>query len=303
MTQSSSNFERAYTSAAESAFDAIDRLGELFGLMGDAEAGDGLYELYTTLAADLRNLETIEAIRSRLRRFERDVYALVGEWVDIAIEIGNEHARKNSEAWGLEPVLILALNVPIIALARVAIESAFHAQADRVIALLVSGGGDVLLGDGTTPGMLTPAPIMAELARWLVEVENAVAESSFEESLTRSNEPKEGWARQLIATLDDWTTETCINVHGQIRAFGVPFDLCCDPWTSARNYGFSNMRPPFHWWCRTVILLVNLSDGKDKATRLAESMAKAAAERRARGVLPRVQSFSASARVAAAQRP
>ena len=98
-----------------------------------------------------------------------------------------------------------------------------------------------------------PAPIMAELARWLVEVENAVAESSFEESLTRSNEPKEGWARQLIATLDDWTTETCINVHGQIRAFGVPFDLCCDPWTSARNYGFSNMRPPFHWWCRTEI--------------------------------------------------
>lgn len=284
---------RAHERAVESAINAIDRLGELFGLMGDAETGDGLYELYTTLVADLRALETFEAIRARLRRFERDVYALVGEWIDIAIDIGNEHARKSSEAWGLEPVLIMALEVPVVSLARIAIETAFKAQADRAIALLAMNGGDILLGDGTTPGILTPAPLMGDLARWLVEITNAITETSLDEALTRAGEPKSGWGRQLIATLDDQTTDTCRHAHGQIRAFGVPFDLCCDPWISARNYGFSNMRPPFHWYCRTVIVLVDMSIPMNRLTRLAESMAKVAAERRARGVLPRVQSFSA----------
>jgi hypothetical protein len=258
---------------------AINRLGDLFGLFGDAETGDGLYEIYVSLINDLRTLETLQQIRARLARFDRDVYALVGEWIDIAIDIGEEQGKKNTDIFGLEPVLHVALQMPIIQLAKDAIQAAFAAQSFAVLALLAGNTTVDELG-----ALLTPGAILREIARQLVLVANTATETMLTEALNRSGASSADWRKQLVSTIDTVTTRTCLNAHGQVQPIGKPFVLCCTPWESAKNYGFSAWVPPFHWWCRTVIVYIPAALADSETTkRMKADAARVIAEQAGKG--------------------
>ncbi len=56
--------------------------------------------------------------------------------------------------------------------------------------------------------------------------------------------------KQAIAAIDKRTTSCCLNVHGQIRPMDQPFDLSGTP-----QFAPQLMQPPFHWRCRTVVVL------------------------------------------------
>jgi len=58
------------------------------------------------------------------------------------------------------------------------------------------------------------------------------------------------WGKQAVAAIDAKTTETCLNVHGQVQPFDKPFRLVGEP-KFASKIDF----PPFHWHCRTVFVL------------------------------------------------
>lgn len=234
----------------QAATNAINRLGDLFGLMGDSDMGGELYDLYRVLIADLRGLDDVVAIRRRLDLFELDVYALVGEWINVAFEIGQELGKKNSDVFSLPPAFVLALNVQIIALAQDAIKVAIHEQANAALALFLNDD------TGEYEAVLLPVVIARKAAQWLTAITNATSEAVLVESLRLAGLSLTDWRKQAIATIDGRTTATCLHVHGQVQRIDQPFILCCDPWESAKNYGFTAEFPPFHWWCRTVVIFI-----------------------------------------------
>lgn len=56
--------------------------------------------------------------------------------------------------------------------------------------------------------------------------------------------------KQAIAAIDRRTTQCCLNVHGQVRPMDQPFDLSGTP-----QFAPQMMGPPFHYRCRSVIVL------------------------------------------------
>ena len=53
--------------------------------------------------------------------------------------------------------------------------------------------------------------------------------------------------KQVIAAIDERTTNCCLQAHGQIRDEGKPFVL-----TGTPRYASEIQNPPFHWYCRTA---------------------------------------------------
>lgn len=218
--------------------------------MGDGVGGSDLYDLYRVLVLDLRGLDDVVAIRRRLDLFQLDVYALVGEWITIAFEIGQELGKKNSDVFALPPAFVLALNVQIIALAQDAIKTTLSDQANQALVLFLKDD------TGEYEAVLLPIQIARETAQWLTAITNATSEAVLAESLRLAGLSLTDWRKQAIATIDGRTTATCLRVHGQVQRIDQPFILCCDPWESAKNYGFTPEFPPFHWWCRTVVIFI-----------------------------------------------
>jgi len=58
------------------------------------------------------------------------------------------------------------------------------------------------------------------------------------------------WSRQVIAAIDENTTDCCLRAHGQIQPVGKPFQLFGTP-----RFADRMMHTPFHWRCRTSIAL------------------------------------------------
>lgn len=54
------------------------------------------------------------------------------------------------------------------------------------------------------------------------------------------------YQKQAIATIDERTTDCCLQVHGQIQPLDEPFQLSGTP-----RYADEIQDPPFHWYCRT----------------------------------------------------
>jgi hypothetical protein len=70
-------------------------------------------------------------------------------------------------------------------------------------------------------------------------------------AIYQAAEPRgQRFAKQAIAAVDRRTTQCCLNVHGQIRPLDAPFDLSGTP-----QFAPQLMQPPFHWRCRTVMVL------------------------------------------------
>jgi hypothetical protein len=57
----------------------------------------------------------------------------------------------------------------------------------------------------------------------------------------------ERWRKQVIAAIDERTTDCCLQVHGQIQDLDEPFHL-----TGTPRYSDYEQHPPFHDFCRTA---------------------------------------------------
>jgi hypothetical protein len=83
--------------------------------------------------------------------------------------------------------------------------------------------------------------------------------------------------KQAVAIIDDWTTECCLNVHGQIQDIDQPFELSGSP------CGEDKMHPPFpDHRCRTVeapYLPVLEKSGLTTGEMVASAMAEAGRRR------------------------
>lgn len=122
-------------------------------------------------------------------------------------------------------------------------------QLTAVAALIVAGAASSeIVGDGTRLGLLQPAPIQNELARWMRQgVSSGFNDWIFGDVGSRRPLP---FMRQAVAGIDERTTDCCLKVHGQIVGIDEPFKL-----TGTPRYSTEQHDPPFHPYCRTSVAL------------------------------------------------
>ena len=149
----------------------------------------------------------------------------------------------------------------------------FSKQAMQILGL-IAGGGDVLtsvVGDAGRVGIMQPSPIITVAAD---TVTKSLA-TSFANTVGREPAQEFGWQKQPIPAIDDRTTETCLNVAGQIVGVDDKFHLTGEP-RFADDMDWS----PFHWYCRTSIAL-HLPQYDDGVTAELRDDVKAEREKRA----------------------
>lgn len=66
--------------------------------------------------------------------------------------------------------------------------------------------------------------------------------------------PDVQYQKQVVAALDERTTDCCLQAHGQIQNIDDPFIL-----TGTPRYADEIQDPPFHWYCRSSETLYNES--------------------------------------------
>ena len=124
----------------------------------------------------------------------------------------------------------------------------FDRQALQILGM-IAGGGDVrtaIVGDAGRVGIFSPAPVVNVGAD---SVTKSVA-ASFAETVGREPAQEFGWMKQPIPAIDDKTTETCLNVAGQVVKVDAKFHLTGEP-RFADDMDWS----PFHYFCRTSVAL------------------------------------------------
>lgn len=82
-----------------------------------------------------------------------------------------------------------------------------------------------------------------------------------------------GLRKQAVATISDRTTDTCLQVHGQIRDLDEPYQL-----TGAKAFAPRMMYPAFHWGCRTSSVPYHADFEVGAAVTTAEMQAAARSE-------------------------
>lgn len=151
-----------------------------------------------------------------------------------------------------------------------AISKGLDNQEALIMALLANGAETgLILGDKERVGALRPMELIAAAALYTT----LLYWQSFSEVAQMNNWKAQ---KQVIAGLDERTTECCLLAHAQVVDFNGMFKLVGTP-----RYADELPWTPFHRWCRTSIALYNhnyedgitqtMRDGAD--TILAERMA------------------------------
>lgn len=216
-----------------------------------------------------------------MRELRRVLAAVAAEILADATAAGQTHARQQAKAQGLDvPMGVFAPAVDTAAMAAAWLATVDQ-QAAAVGALTATGADeDEILGDGSRAGVLRPAPVIAEGSRWVASAVTTATALYFASLLGRQGRgtgagTANEWYHQVVAGIDERTTDCCLQAHGQIQPLDRPFKLTGEPrWADELDH------PPFHWYCRSAEAMLHRSQVDDAFTREMEEAADA--ERRAR---------------------
>ncbi len=146
------------------------------------------------------------------------------------------------------------------------------AQVDQQILsaqAVILGGGSVMeiTGGDTRAGLVRSGTVLGTVAKWAAYMAGA---AFIAYAISRANRGAGAYSKQAVAAMAKNTTETCLNVHGQIQDMASAFILVGTP-----RFADRIDHPPFHWACRTSMVLYQerFDDG------LTEKMLRAAQKR------------------------
>lgn len=206
--------------------------------------------------AQFRALEVFATLRN-------DVEAAARETMTAAAGIGIAQAQTEARARGLGAITAQ----PVVAQTQIDPWLAIVAEQQAAALGILYTGADpaLILGDEMRMGILQPAPVtregsrwltLAALAAWALAIRGPAAEAGLEQ-------------KQAVAALDERTTQTCLRVHAQVKPFDQPYRL-----TGTPRFADEIQFPPFHWYCRTVSVLVAEGEESDQ---LSQAMREASA--------------------------
>jgi len=92
--------------------------------------------------------------------------------------------------------------------------------------------------------VLMPTPVIGAVTFWMTSLSSIAYTAGIGDKMGNSR-------RQAVAQIDSDTTQTCLNVHGQIVKAQEKFHL-----TGTPRYADDMIRPPFHRGCRTQIIIL-----------------------------------------------
>ena len=214
-------------SAYRQARRAIAQAYKLPGAMRVAALLDALRELELTLA-DIGRGAMAEAVRLGIESAESQIaaYAAAG----VAVDAVREHAVLDALTAGWA--------------------ASVSPQLETARAMVAAGAEkEMLLGGGGRLGVVQAAPTVRDASRWL-----ALAASQAFRAWSVGLEPRGellDWQRLAVAAVDGRTTDCCLRVNGQVvNGVDAPFILTGEP-----RFADKLVDPPFHWNCRTSVVL------------------------------------------------
>lgn len=246
----------AHSEAVALATKTNNALGRLFDRMGGGEhPRTGIVEAYNRARKSLaRNLDDPNATRAILGQLRRDVSGIASPLLAKAATAGYAMARDNAALYDVQLSLAQSPDLPEAFLIQ------WLAPLDQQVAMIETmartGMLDpaLILGDETRAGLLSPLPVTRDGAKWLTTLVSAISSNAWSTA-------QPTYMRQAVATIDQFTTDCCLQVHGQTVALNEPFTL-----TGTPRFADRLMETPFHWHCRSVVALIHVDDREDDVT-------------------------------------
>ena len=299
--------ERAVNNASRT----TERLGRLFDALGHAQSRRGVWRAYRTALAALRgNLDSLASAGDILDGLRRNVQLEADALLQDALELGIDAGQRDANLWGFVVDPANDLTVPPDALAAILANVDMQALGAKGLLLLGQNDDAQIIGNDDRAGILTPAPVASDAARWIVLLSMVAYDVVVQRSIVRTELPfylqEEGiravnasapalfgnrfegydfaqfgigarvrevlseWGRQVVAVVDERTTDCCLRAHGQWQAMGDDFVLTGQP-----RYADKMPHPPFHRWCRSATALVQRQYAADDLTQKMRDAARA----------------------------
>ena len=252
----------------------------LFGRLGTKEHPRGrILAAYRNAHRALRDVfrrvqgpQAIYEAREVLEALRREVLGVGGQALDEAIALGRRQAEVERQVWELDPLDMATPNARAMMDGWIA---TVDEQIAYALAVLATEGDPVLiLGDDERVGRLRYSDTTRAGALW-------VATAAMQALWVSLQGPQESsglsWSKEVIATIDERTTDCCLNAHGQVVPFDSDFKL-----TGTPRYADELDWSPFHDYCRTSIASVPTELAEDDLTRQMRDAARAELEARER---------------------
>lgn len=230
---------RAHQAAVQTASKAISRLDSLFRDLFDPTSGDFTQSSRFITEAVRRGLAETRSdnVEVALEYFADKVVRGFERVLPRAIQLGFDSAEQQIAGYG-KSIPLRPKTAGFAAGAVYSVQAEAFGLRDRVMALLQAGAKAPAIQES-----LETSRVSTVAGYWLAEAMTYGIESTARRS-------RYGWQKQVIALIDPETTECCLRAHGQIRALEEDFSLEGER-PFAQHLGW----PPFHWNCRSSIVL------------------------------------------------
>ena len=242
-------------------------LKRLFDRLGSAEHPRGrVVSAYRVARRAIKgNFDSPRVVQEALDVLSLAVRGIAQDELQDAIALGNEQAERELDVYDVpvQPAFVSDAD------ALRAINATVEQQIAQVAALAMTTTDEAFaIGDETRVGVLSASNVNVVIAGWLTDMAMKAIGDTTESSLIAAG-AIDDFLRQAIATIDERTTDTCLRVHGQTVGLNEPFKL-----TGTPRFADEMMRPKFHWYCRTSVVLVPAEDKDDDLTQRMRMLAK-----------------------------
>jgi len=253
--------------AVRAALRAGDELKRLIDQLGNQAHPRGrLLSAYRQARRAMRQAQNLTTVLDVLRELRATVEDVMRASLASAAQAGLDQARVELAVYGLPNTVARAQP----GLPMAAWMAQYDAQASAVQATwMATGDMTQIVGDEEVVGILSPAPVIREGARWL-GIALLVAYTGATAEMLERTRRQEDFMRQAVAAIDERTTDCCLRVHGQVVGMNQDYHL-----TGTPRFGEYLRNPPFHWYCRSSTALVRREDANDLLSR---QMRQAAAD-------------------------
>lgn len=237
----------------ESALKAIEELEKLFERFR-VDTSE-VHKAYRTISRALKgSMTNVQIVTEALETLRSSIEKIIKGYYDKAIEIGMDQAVRDLNIYDLgkpddpDDIMFPAL---------VSTLSLIERQSNLVIAISELGlDEEYAIGDEERQGVLAPVSVINEVRFWVTTLFGLAYVLSIGKKMGSDA------VKQAVAQIDDNTTQTCLNVHGQVVALEGTFTL-----TGTPRFAGKMSSSPFHRGCRTVQLIIMKKHLDDEVTK------------------------------------